>query len=134
MSIRQRIRQIRTQKRISQGDIQRTTGMRVGYISRVEHGQTVPSLETLQRFAAALNVPLHRFFCTAQDEPTPSTVGSSLLGSLEELAQGAGAEGADARFLLQLKPLVAKLAESDRDFLLKWAHKLAARQMNGQRP
>lgn len=113
MSIGQRIHQIRTQKGISQGDIQRSTGMRRGYVSRVEHGQTIPSLETLQRFAAALDVPMYRFLCTAQDEVTPSTAGGPFPGSPEELAQGAGSEGADARFLLQLKPLVAKIVESD---------------------
>ena len=133
MSIGERIRHIRTQKGISQGDIERSTGMRRSYISRVEHGQTVPSVETLQRFATALNVPVYRLFYTAQDELAPSTARSALAASLEELAQGTGAQGVDARFLLELKPLVARIAECDRDFLLNCARKLAARQMDRQR-
>ena len=127
MSIGQRIRHIRTQKGISQGDIERSTGMLRGYISRVEHGHTVPSVETLQRFAAALDVPMYRLFYTAQDEPTPVAAGGRLPATLEELAQDSGTEGTDARFLLQLKPLVGKIVESDRAFLLDCARKLAAR-------
>ena len=127
MSIGQRIRHIRTQKGISQGDIERSTGMLRGYISRVEHGHTVPSVETLQRFAAALDVPLYRLFYTAQDEPAQVAVGGRLPATLEELAQDTSAEGTDARFLLQLKPLVGKIVESDRAFLLDCARKLAAR-------
>ena len=127
MSIGQRIRLIRTQKGISQGDVERSTGMLRGYISRVEHGHTVPSVETLHRFAAALDVPMYRLFYTAQDEVTLPTGRRSLLTCLEQLAQGTGAEGADARFLLQLKHLLGKIAQSDRTFLLDFAQKLAAR-------
>jgi transcriptional regulator with XRE-family HTH domain len=127
MSIGQRIRHIRTQKGISQGDIERSTGMLRGYISRVEHGHTVPSVETLQRFAAALNVPMYRLFFTAQDEPAPVAAGGKPPASLEELAQASSEEGTDARFLLQLKPLVGKIVESDRAFLLDCARRLATR-------
>jgi len=128
MSIGQRIRHLRTQKGLSQGDIENRTGMLRGYISRVEHGHTVPSVETLQRFAAALDVPLYRLFYTAQDEPMPAAAGGRPPASLEELAQATGAEGSDARFLLQLKDLVGQIVESDRTFLLDCARKLATRQ------
>ena len=125
MSIGLRIRQLREHKRLSQGDIERATGMLRGYISRVEHGHTVPSLETLQRFAGALDVPLYRFFYTGEDEPAAS--GGKPSSTLEELAHGSSAEGSAARFLLQLKGLVGNLPESDRTFLLNCARKLACR-------
>lgn len=125
MSIGQRIRQLREHKSLSQGDIERTTGMLRGYISRVEHGHTVPSLETLQRFAGALDVPLYRFFYTGEDEPAAS--GGRPTSTLEELAHSAGTEGSEARFLLQLKSLVGGMPESDRAFLLNCARKLASR-------
>ena len=125
MSIGTRIRQLREQKGLSQGDIERTTGMLRGYISRVEHGHTVPSLETLQRFAGALDVPLYRLFYTAEDAPAAS--GGKPPATLEELAQAKGNEGTDARFLLQLKGLVGNMVESDRAFLLDCARKLANR-------
>jgi transcriptional regulator with XRE-family HTH domain len=126
MSIGQRIRKLREQKGLSQGDIERQTGMLRGYISRVEHGHTTPSVETLQRFAAALDVPMYRLFYTAQDEALPPAVGGRP-ATLEELAQSAGAEGSEARFLLQLKELMSNMVESDRAFLLDCARKLAQR-------
>ena len=98
-----------------------------GYISRVEHGHTVPSVETLQRFAGALDVPLYRLFYTAQDEALPAAAGGKPPATLEELAQASGTEGSDARFLLQLKGLVGQIVESDRAFLLDCARKLASR-------
>lgn len=128
MSIGQRIRYIRTQKGITQGDISRSTGMRRGYISRVEHGHTVPSVETLHRFAAALDIPVYRLFYTIQDRPAARTARVKPPATLEELAQAAGAEGSDARFLLQIKLLLGKIDESDRAFLLDCARKLAGRQ------
>jgi transcriptional regulator with XRE-family HTH domain len=124
MSIGHRIRDLRMRKGLSQGDIERTTGMLRGYISRVEHGHTVPSLETLQRFAGALDVPLYRFFYTGEDEPAAS--GGKLTSTLEELAHSAGAEGSEARFLLQLKGLMRSLPDSDRTFLLNCARKLTS--------
>jgi transcriptional regulator with XRE-family HTH domain len=66
--IGQRIRQIREQKKLSQGDIEETTGLLRCYVSRVENGHTVPSLETLERFAAALDIPLYRFFYTGEGD------------------------------------------------------------------
>ncbi|HUI40941.1 MAG TPA: helix-turn-helix transcriptional regulator [Terriglobia bacterium] len=127
MSIGQRIRQLREKKSLSQGDIERQTGMLRGYISRVEHGHTVPSIETLQRFAGALDVPLYRLFYTAEDGPQPIAAGGRPASTLEELAQSSGSEGSEARFLLQLKGLVGHMVDSDRAFLLDCARKLASR-------
>src|SRR5690349_10712984 len=56
------LRHLRENKRLSQADMEGATGLLRGYISRVENGRTVPSLETLERMAAALEVPLYRLF------------------------------------------------------------------------
>ncbi len=127
MSIGQRIRNLREKKGLSQGDIERQTGMLRGYISRVEHGHTVPSVETLQRFAAALDVPMYRLFYTAGEDPAPPIAAGGSPTSLEEIAQNGGVEGSEARFLLQIKGLVGHMVESDRAFLLDCARKLASR-------
>lgn len=127
MSIGQRIRRLREQKGLSQGDIERQTGMLRGYISRVEHGHTTPSVETLQRFAAALDVPMYRLFYNVEDGALPAAVGGRPTSTLEELAQASGSEGSEARFLLQLKGLMGNMMESDRAFLLDCARKLASR-------
>lgn len=125
MSIGKRIHHLRTQKCFSQSDIERSTGMQRTYISRVERGHVVPSVETLHRFAGALDVPLYRLFYTAHDDP--AAAGGKAPATLEELAGAAGHEGTEARFLLQLKPLVSRMAEPDRELLLDCARKLAAR-------
>jgi len=125
MLIGQRIRQLREQKNLSQGDIEKASGLLRCYISRVEHGHTIPSLDTLERFASALDVPLYRLFYSGED--TPATPNLTPRRTLEELAEEAGVGGAEARFLLRLKGLVGRMVEQDRTFLLDFARKLAAR-------
>lgn len=129
MSIGQKIRQLRKHKGLSQGDIEATTGMLHGYISRVERGHTVPSVETLERFAHALDVPLYRLFCESEDEPAAS--GGRLSLTLERLTCSSGGEASEARFLLHLWSLAGHMAESDRAFLLDCARKLASRAKSG---
>lgn len=74
MPIGARIRQLREQKGLSQGDIERMTGLLRCYTSRVENGHTVPSLETLERFAAALGIPLYELFYTGAEPPPRKSV------------------------------------------------------------
>ena len=125
MSIGARIRALREQKGLSQGDIERVTGLLRCYTSRVENGHTVPSLETLERFAAALDVPLYRLFYAGEDGPP--TANLSPRETLEELAVSDGEKGEDARFLLRLKTLLDQITESDRQVVLALAKKLATR-------
>jgi transcriptional regulator with XRE-family HTH domain len=124
MGIGERIRELREQKHLSQGDIEERTGLLRCYISRVENGHTVPSLETLERFAGALDVPLYKLF--HYDEGSPAEYVTSDL-TLERVAQEGGAAGAEARFLLKLRGLQSRLSPTDRDVLLTLAKKLAER-------
>jgi len=123
MMIGARLRQLRDQKGLSQGDIENTTGMLRCYISRVENGHTVPSLETLERFAAVLGVPLYQLFIT--DGGEPSTPHLTPRKTLEELVEEGGKAGHDARFLLKLKTLVTRIGQPEREVLLTLAKKLA---------
>ena len=102
------------------------------YISRVEHGHTVPSVETLERFAAVLDVPLYQLFY--EGENPPPTPHLTYRPSLEELAKEPGAEGAEARFLLKVRKVVTRIKESDRSFLLDLASKLANRSRKKAKP
>ena len=125
MLIGQRLRELREEKRLSQGDIEERTGLLRCYISRVENGHTVPSLETLERFAAALDTPLYRLFYSGDGEaPTPNLSGRK---SLEVLAEEGGKAGDEARFLLRFRGVLAGLKDADREVLLTLAKKLAAR-------
>jgi transcriptional regulator with XRE-family HTH domain len=66
-----RIRAIREAKGLSQGDIEKRSGLRAPYVSRVEHGHTEPSVATLERFARALEVSLFQLFYEGKKRPLP---------------------------------------------------------------
>ena len=125
MLIGTRLRQLREQKHMSQGDIEDRTGLLRCYISRVENGHTVPSLETLERFAAVLDVPLYQLFYSGEEAPpTPSLTPRK---TLEEITAENGAMEGDAQFLVKLTNVLTRLAEPDRDVLLSLAKRLATR-------
>jgi transcriptional regulator with XRE-family HTH domain len=69
LMIGERLRTIRESKRLSQGDIEKRTGMLRCYTSRVENGHTVPSIETLAKYAQALDIPLYQIFYDGEAEP-----------------------------------------------------------------
>ena len=125
MLIGTRLRQLREQKQMSQGDIEERTGLLRCYVSRVENGHTVPSLETLERFAGVLDVPLYQLFFSGEEAPpTPSLTPRR---TLEEMTGDNGENGEDAQFLLKIRNLLARLAEPDRDVILSLAKRLATR-------
>jgi len=120
--IGERIRQLRVQKGLSQGDVEKASGLLRCYISRVEHGHTVPSLETLEKFAMALDLPLYRLFY--KGEEPPPTLHLTPRRTLEELAEDPGPE---AKFLLKISKLLGRMTEPQRSFLLDVAKRLAVR-------
>lgn len=69
MVICDRLRTLREGKKLSQGDIEKRTGLLRCYISRVENGHTVPTVETLEKMARALEVPLYRLFYDGETPP-----------------------------------------------------------------
>src|SRR6476646_9452428 len=69
MIIGDRLRELREEKKLSQGDIEKRTGLLRCYISRVENGHTVPAIETLEKMARALEVPLYQLFYDGEEPP-----------------------------------------------------------------
>jgi transcriptional regulator with XRE-family HTH domain len=69
MIIGDRIRAIREQKKLCQVDLAVRAGLLRGYLSEVEDGEAVPNVETLERIAAALEVPLHKLFYDGDEPP-----------------------------------------------------------------
>ena len=96
MFVGNRLRVIREERKLSQGDIEKSTGLLRCYVSRVENGQTVPSLQTLDKFAGALEVPLYRLFYEGESDPEPlnlldrKTSSVKLWGSTENEARSLG--------------------------------------------
>jgi len=111
MNIGTTIRDYRLQKGMSQGDIEKRTGLLRCYLSRVENGHTVPSLETLQKIARALDLQLAQFF--AEDVVSKDM---STLNLRED----------EIRFLTQIQRYSSHLSESDRRLLLAMVRKFAA--------
>jgi transcriptional regulator with XRE-family HTH domain len=124
MVIGTRLKKLREDRNLSQGDIEKRTGLLRCYISRVENGHTVPSLETLERLAAALELPLYQLFYEG-DQPPPLP-NLSRHRTTEELALDAEQEK-EFRFFEKVKRLLAKIDDKDRQLLLYMAQKLASR-------
>ena len=69
MIIGERLRALREVKKFSQGDMEKKTGLLRHYISRVENGHMVPAIETLEKFARALEVPMYQLFYEGEETP-----------------------------------------------------------------
>ena len=118
-----RLRALREEKNLSQGDIEKRTGLLRCYVSRVENNHTVPAIETLEKFARALEVPMYQLFYDS-DEP-PKLPNLPKRKSSDEIAWGSS--GKDARFLIKLHRLLSKSNEKDRKLILQMAQKMALR-------
>ena len=123
MIIGDRLREMREGKKLSQGDIEKRTGLLRCYISRVENGHTVPAIETLEKMARALECPLCQLFYEGEEPPKLPTLLKRK--SSEEIAWGS--TGKEARYLHKFRRLLGKTEESDRKLLLYMAQKMANR-------
>ena len=111
MKIGTTIRAYRLQKGFSQGDIEKKTGLLRCYLSRVENGHTVPSLDTLAKIAHALDLPIAQFFAS-------DTLGRQM--NAQSLSDD------ELRFLTQIRRYSSNLNDSDRKLLLAMVKKFAA--------
>jgi transcriptional regulator with XRE-family HTH domain len=120
MIIGDRLRDLREQKKLSQGDIEKRTGLLRCYVSRVEGGHTVPGVETLEKFARALGVPMYRLFYDGEHPPKVPNLPKSM--TAEEMV---GSSGKGARLLAKFCRLFGKMTDDQRDMLLLVAKKMA---------
>ncbi len=112
---------MREDKQLSQGDIEKRTGLLRCYISRVENGHTVPAIETLEKMARALEVPMYQLFYDGEEPPKLPNLPKRRPS--DDTAWGSA--GKDARFLSKLRRLLGKSEEGDRKLLLYMAEKMA---------
>ena len=66
------LRTIREAKQLTQEDIEERSGLSRAYVSRVENAETIPSTEAIEKWARALEVPVHRILCGGADPPLPN--------------------------------------------------------------
>src|ERR1700722_15296729 len=122
MVIGETLKALRMQKNLSQGDIEKRTGLIRCYTSRVENGHTVPSVDTLEKYARALEVPLYRFFTDEQHVkilklPEPND------------DREWGSRGKQRGELQQFTKALSKMSDRDRNILLVMAQKMTQRKM-----
>jgi transcriptional regulator with XRE-family HTH domain len=123
MIISDRLRAIRESKNLSQGDIEKRTGLLRCYISRVENGHTVPAIETLEKLARAMEIPMYQLFYDGEEPPKLPNLPRRK--SSDDIAWGSS--GKDARFLNKLRRLLSKTNEENRKLVLYMAQKMARR-------
>ena len=123
MIIGDRLRLLRETKKLSQGDIEKRTGLLRCYISRVENGHTVPAIETLEKLASAMEIPLYQLFYEGEEPPKlPNLLKRK---TADDIAFGS--KGEEASFLSRFRRLLSRIKEPDKRLLLYMAQKMAHR-------
>jgi transcriptional regulator with XRE-family HTH domain len=124
MNIGERLRSIREEKGLSQGDIERRTGLVRCYISRLENGHTIPEVPTLEKLARALEMPLYQFLYDGEKPPRDP------IHTWRNGPRGNewGSFGKDARFLRELQRYLARMSKEQRKLLISFAQRVSQRQ------
>jgi transcriptional regulator with XRE-family HTH domain len=113
MNIGETIRSFRLQRGMSQGDIEKRTGLLRCYLSRVENGHTIPSLDTLAKIAGAMELPLAQFFADQARD-------NGHARNIPQLSED------QVRFLSQMRRYSSSLNDSDRKLVLAMVKKMAS--------
>jgi transcriptional regulator with XRE-family HTH domain len=124
MVIGDRLRELREAKMLSQGDIEKRTGLLRCYISRVEHNHTVPAVSTLEKLARALEVPMYQLFHTGE---ASSDVRSSRMEDHDD-HDNWGMTGRDREYVSTLQRALSKMTKEDQQLLLHMVQKVAKRK------
>jgi transcriptional regulator with XRE-family HTH domain len=120
MYLAARIRDLREAKGLSQGDVEQLTGLLRCYISRVENGHTVPALETLEKFARAMEVPLYQLLYTGEQTEEIHVHQRNHKRDWASFGRG-------ARYFSRMRQALARMSAQDRALLLFTASKMASR-------
>ena len=119
MYIGNRLRELREAKGLSQGDIERRTGLVRFHISRLENDHAVPALETLEKMARALEMPMYQLFYDGEKRPEPPQP--------TRQAPDWASRGKGARYFAKLRGLLSRTSPDDRKLLMQVVQKLTSR-------
>jgi transcriptional regulator with XRE-family HTH domain len=119
MIVGDRLRAIREMKKLSQGDIEKSTGLLRCYISRVENCHTLPSIETLEKMVRALDVTMAQFFHDGNTKPPALAV------TMEPTAKNLS--GKDAAAMAKIREAFPRMGDRDKSILVNLARKMARR-------
>lgn len=121
MVIGERLRELREGKNLSQGDIEQRTGLLRCYTSRVENGHTVPAVETLEKYARALEIPLYKLFYEGSKPQRPKFPFAKFKAEW-------GEKGKERDELRNFAKLFSRMDERHRQILFKMALQMADRK------
>jgi transcriptional regulator with XRE-family HTH domain len=128
MNIAERIRQFREFKNLSQCDIEERTGLLRCYVSRVENGHTVPSLETLEKLVRALEMPLYQLFY----EESGTQENQAPIPKVPKEKDWASA-GPGRRVFTKIRNALSRTSDNDRQLLMAVAQQLSNGRRSGKR-
>ena len=120
MIVGERLRAVREQKQLSQGDIEKRTGLLRCYISRVENGHTVPAIETLEKMARAMEIELYQLFFDPKSHDKPRDLSLPSRPALKLSRKDAGV-------VASLSASISRMSDRDKVILVNLARKMAAR-------
>jgi transcriptional regulator with XRE-family HTH domain len=124
MEVGKRLRDIREAKKLSQGDIEHRTGLLRCYVSRVENGHTVPSVETIEKLARAFELPTYQLFIGADEKPSPVPHAIRAAGK----GKSFGSTSKEEKFFIKFWHLLSNMSPRDRTVLFSVAHGMAKRK------
>lgn len=122
LDISDRLRSMREQKKLSQGDIETRTGLLRCYVSRVENGHTIPSIETLEKLARALDLSLYQLLYDG--EMPPALPQPHRLKANEQLPVYSPK---DRHYFRKLREFLSRMSDQDRRLLMEFAQSIAAK-------
>src|SRR5713226_8873308 len=105
-----RLRTLREQKGLTQGDIEKRTGLARPHISRLENDHTIPAIETLEKMAHALEIPLYVILYEGGAAPKPA---------LPLRSKQPGEPRKNTRFVARLCRTLARMDERHRQLLMQ---------------
>ena len=126
MYLAERIRQIRESKQLSQGDIERRSGLLRCYISRIENGHSVPALDTLEKIAQALEVPLYQLFYENGPQVNTPTTTKNAKGDW-------ASRGSGFRTFTRIRNAAARMSGRDLALLLHVAAKMSKSEVRNEK-
>jgi transcriptional regulator with XRE-family HTH domain len=119
MVIGDKLKALRAQKNMSQGDMEKRTGLLRCYISRVENNHTVPSVDTMEKMARALEVPMYRLFTDDEHVKKPNIPA--------EATRSRAVRSKQDGELRAFAKLLSRMDDKDRGLLIHLASKMADR-------
>jgi len=119
MVIGDRLKALREQKNMSQGVMEKRTGLLRCYISRVENNHTVPSVNTMEKMARALEVPMYRLFTDEDHVKKPNIPAGAI--------RSRAANSKQEREVWAFAKYFSRMRDKDRGLLIHMASKMANR-------